>query len=266
VKAVITVTGITSVVYWLQNSTRDDPPADRAIFFRRFVVLSVIAVAINLTWHFFRAWLPLFLRTRHGYSLEDVSTFSMAYYLSTDAGSLTAGFTSLLLARRLLGVHASRVIVFAGCAGLTTLSIAVPQLATGPLLTITLLVVGFGALGLYPNYYSFTQELTIQHQGKVNGSLGCICWLSMSLLHEVVGNVVKSNVAAVGAAVGVPTILFDTGGSYTWVMSFAGIVPLLGLLTLLLFWGPASPGPVPVVEPAKTRGPRTGELVPETSS
>ena len=51
------------------------------------------------------------------------------------------------------------------------------------------LVIGFAALGLFPNYYSFTQEWTISgHQGKLTGALGCICWLAMSLLHEVVGD------------------------------------------------------------------------------
>src|SRR5713101_7838833 len=69
VKIAVTVAGIAGVVAWLQRTTHNDPPAARALFFRRFAVLAVLVVAINLTWHFFRAWLPLFLRTKHGYSL-----------------------------------------------------------------------------------------------------------------------------------------------------------------------------------------------------
>jgi hypothetical protein len=126
-----------------------------------------------------------------------------------------------------MAVHSSRVAVFGTCAVLTALSVLVPQLATGPALVAVLLVVGFACLGLFPNYYSFSQELSAAHQGKVSGALGCINWLVMALLHEVVGDTVKRT------------------GSYTVVMSAAGLVPLLGLVVLLLFWGPA-----PSAEPA----------------
>src|SRR5437773_46840 len=50
VKALLTAIAITAVISWLQKSTRTDAPADRAVFFRRFAVLSVIVVTINLTW------------------------------------------------------------------------------------------------------------------------------------------------------------------------------------------------------------------------
>jgi hypothetical protein len=72
----------------------------------------------------------------------------------------------------------------------------------------------------------------------------------MSVLHEVVGYVVESNVAPVGAIAGTPIVLLNLGGSYTWVMAFAGVVPLFGLLVLLLFWGETS---VPVDAAAAER-------------
>ena len=53
----------------------------------------------------------------------------------------------------------------------------------------------------------------------VTGALGCICWLSMSLLHEVVGDSIKRT------------------GSYSQGMALAGLFPLLGLAVLTLFWG-----------------------------
>jgi ACS family hexuronate transporter-like MFS transporter len=178
-----------------------------------------MVVAINLTWHFFRAWLPLFLQEQHGYSLKEFSYFSLAYYLCTDVGSLAAGFGTLLLVRAGLAVHASRVAVFTLCAVLTTASMAAAVQPAGPLLLGLLLLIGFAALGLFPAYYSFSQELTVRHQGKLTGSLGCICWMSMALLHEVVGDAAART------------------GSYADGVAVAGLIPLIGVAALLLLWG-----------------------------
>src|SRR5947209_3906376 len=123
------------------------------------------------------------------------------YYLATDAGSLSAGFTTLWLSRHGFAVHRSRLLVFCACAALTTLSFAVSQLAAGPALLVVFLIIGFGALGLFPPYYSFTQELTVQHQGKVTGLLGCISWLSVGLMQWLVGRSVKETGSYAGGLV-----------------------------------------------------------------
>jgi hypothetical protein len=109
--------------------------------------------------------------------------------------------------------------VFGLCALLTTSSVVAAQLPSGLLLLGLLLVIGFATLGLFPAYYSFSQELTVRHQGKLTGALGCICWMSMALLHEVVG---------------------DSGartGSYSAGVAGAGLLPLLGVAALWLLWG-----------------------------
>lgn len=189
---------------------------------RRFLALVVLVVAINSAWHFFRAWLPLFLQRQHGYNLEQTSYFTAAYYLATDLGSLSAGFATLWLARRGFSVHRSRVLVFLACALLTSLSVVAATLPPGPLLLGLLLVVGFGALGLFPNYYSFSQELTVRHQGKVTGALGCCCWLVMAGLHELVGEQVQRT------------------RSYSVGVALAGLAPIVGFVAFLALWGPAT--------------------------
>jgi ACS family hexuronate transporter-like MFS transporter len=217
-KCAATLLGITGIVVWLIAATRNDTALPRRVFLRRFAALAVLVVAINATWHFFRVWMPLFLDSR-GYGVDDYQYFSVGYYLSTDIGSLSAGLATFLLARHGLSVHGSRMVVFAVCGALTLLSIAAAVLPPGPLLVAVLLVVGFGALGVFPSYYSFTQDLTVEHQGKLTGALGCICWLAMALVHEVVGDVVKRT------------------GSYTHGVAAAGTLPLLGLVAMLVLWG-----------------------------
>jgi ACS family hexuronate transporter-like MFS transporter len=225
VKFGVTALAVAGVFAWLARATAEEVALSRRDFFRRFWVLAVVVVMINMTWHFFRAWLPLFLQRQHGYGWGESNGFMTAYYLATDLGSLAAGFATLRLARRGVAVHRSRVVVFAACAALTTLSLPAALLPAGPLLLGLLLVIGFAALGLFPNYYSFSQELTVRHQGKLTGALGCICWLSMSLLHEVVGKSVEAT------------------GSYSVGVGAAGFLPLLALAALVLFWGRTAEAP-----------------------
>src|SRR5205823_1041605 len=114
---------------------------------RRFLACVVIVIAINLTWHFFRVWLPLFLQEGRDFSERDTNYFMAVYYVATDAGSLTAGFGGLLLIRRGMTVHGSRVLMYALCMILTLFSIAALAPVNRALLCGLLLMVGFGALG-----------------------------------------------------------------------------------------------------------------------
>src|SRR5262249_26721691 len=190
---------------------------------RRFWVLAVVVASINGAWHFFRVWLPLFLQDVHEYSEVEANFFMSFYYVATDAGTLIAGFTTVWLARQGFSVHRSRLMVFCGCASLTTLSFAVSQLSAGPALLTVFLIIGFGALGLFPPYYSFTPELTVRHQGKVTGMLGCVSWLSVALMQWLIGRTVKET------------------GSYAAGLAFAGVMPLVGLVALVFFWEKKKP-------------------------
>lgn len=222
VKAVIGTVGIAAVARWLLRSTASDSEGEelpRPLFARRFGVLMVLVVAINTTWHFFRAWLPLFLQNQHQFTEEQFVDFSVAYYVATDVGSLAAGFITMRLAAAGLSVHSSRLSVFIVCAGLTALSVPAALVRDGTTLVVLLLVIGFAALGLFPNYYSFSQSLTTRHQGKLTGALGCINWLAMYVLQGGVGELVKRT------------------GSYSLGVACAGLVPLIGVAVLLLAWG-----------------------------
>ena len=187
-----------------------------------------VVICINSTWHFFRVWLPLFLKEHHGYSESAVQGFSTAYYVATDAGSLTAGFAALWLARRGWAVHTSRVSVFAACSLLTLLSLAVAFVQAGPLLFGLLLLLGFGALGLFPVYYSFSQELTVKDQGRLTGTLSFTTWIVTAVMHPVVGN------------------WLDRTKDWPSALALAGLPPLLGLIVLLLLWGRSQAQPAPL--------------------
>jgi ACS family hexuronate transporter-like MFS transporter len=214
---------------------------------RRFCALVLVVVSINASWHYFRAWMPLFLQEQYHYTESQTGWFTSAYYIAADLGSLFAGFTTLWLIRRGLPVHFSRMAVFLFCSLLTSLSVVAALVAPGPLLLGLLLVIAFGALGVFPNYYSFSQELTVRHQGKVTGVLGASCWLSMAAVHEVVGSNVEST------------------GSYSQGIALAGLAPLVGFAALVVLWGrtprlAVSAATAAAPEPA-TLEPQLGEAV-----
>jgi hypothetical protein len=73
---------------------------------------------------------------------------------------------------------------------------------------------------VFPLYYSFTQDLTERHQGKVTGVLGCCCWHALALWQLGVGELIHRT------------------GSYAPAFIIAGLAPLGGFAALMLFWGP----------------------------
>jgi ACS family hexuronate transporter-like MFS transporter len=188
---------------------------------RRVLALMVVVVAINLTWHFFRAWLPKLLQEYHGYQAGTVRYFIVAYYIATDLGCLTAGLAVKLLTARRMSVHAARLSIFFTCALLTALSTVVSGLGPGPLLLGLLLLIGFGSLGLFPNYYSLTQEISPRHQGKLTGLFGFVCWVATAEMQPLVGQHV------------------DRTQSYAAGIFWAGLAPAVAFLALCLLWGRA---------------------------
>jgi ACS family hexuronate transporter-like MFS transporter len=197
----------------------------------RFWALVVMVISINATWQLIRAWLPKFLQQGRGYSEAESLYFNSAYYVATDVGCLLAGAAALWLARRGVATHWSRLIVYAVCAGLTSLTVAAAALPQGWLLMAVLLVVGAGALGMFPCFYSMTQEIDSRHVGKATGLLGFIAWVASSPLHRVFGQ------------------LIDATGSFDRGLAVIGCLPVAGLLAVLLLWrSPAVALDSPLIE------------------
>jgi ACS family hexuronate transporter-like MFS transporter len=231
---VVGAVGIVWVVMWLvsirsrdlavtsaqEQSATTDPIETpwRAIFSRRFAVTLVVIFCIHTTWQLLRVWLPMFLQTGRGYIESHALYFNSAYFLATDIGCISAGAVSLWLARRGLSAHRAKLRVYLVCSLLTSLTVVVALLPKGPLLLATLLLVGAGALGVYPCYYSFVQEISSRHVGKITGLLATLVWAISSPVHKYFGRHVDQ------------THSFDLG------IAIVGLTPLVGYLALVLFW------------------------------
>jgi ACS family hexuronate transporter-like MFS transporter len=199
------------------GSGEKDPSLWEIIVMPRFVSLMAMVVLISLCWQLFRAWLPLFLEKGRDYKLQQALDFTSAYYIAAEVGVLAAGFLTMRLHKRGMSIHASRCFVFLGYGLLTLLTTAVALLPKGPLLLGMLLVVAFGALGLFPCYYSFSQELSARNMGKVTGLLGFFVGHPLAL-QWLFGKYVKET------------------GSYDLGIGLVGWAPLVSLGILALLW------------------------------
>jgi sugar phosphate permease len=190
------------------------------IFNVRFWALVPVVISLNITWQLIRAWLPLFLQDGRGAPEQQALYFNSLYYLAADVGCLAAGAGALWLGRLGFNSHASRVLIYLACAVLTASTVIASQLPLGLPLYAVLLVVAAGSLGLFPCYYSLSQDASLKHMGKTSGLLGALGWLVSSWLQKVFGRVVDQ------------TKSFDEG------LALVGLAPLIGILLLLFLWPP----------------------------
>jgi MFS transporter, ACS family, hexuronate transporter len=234
---VIGATGVIWVIVWFAVVSRTSlrPPADadlqvryfsgpnslwRLLLSRRFLALIAMIVMINTSWQLLRAWLPKFLQEGRGYTETEALYFNSLYYIATDIGCLGAGAATLWLNARGRSVHRARSIVYILCACCAALTSVVPLLPRGPMLLGILLVIGAGALGVFPCYYAFSQELSTVQQGAVTGLTGVCAWIISAPMHKLLGRVV------------------DTTGSFDLGIALTGWAPLLGLIFFSMLWGP----------------------------
>jgi MFS family permease len=185
---------------------------------RRFLTLVLMVVCINTTWQLLRAWMPKFLMQGRGYAEGDTLLFTSLYYVATDVGCLGAGALTLWLHRRGRSVDSARSRVFLLCAALTAFTVLAAQLPKSGALLALLLVVGAGALGLFPCYYAWSQELSRVHQGKITGLTGVFAWAVSAPVHTLFGRLV------------------DRTGSFDVGLAVVGCLPLVAFAALVLLW------------------------------
>jgi ACS family hexuronate transporter-like MFS transporter len=185
----------------------------------RFWAVALLIMGAQTVWHIYRVWLMKFLVTGRGYAQPEALHFNSVYFLATDAGCLIAGAMSLWLVRRWgAGAHDAKRTVYMSACVLTSLSLTLPWQEKGWLLLLTLLLIGAGALALFPCYYSFVQELSSRHVGKLTGLLSLWVWSVTSPLHSAFG------------------LLVDRTHSYDAGLLVAGLAPWIGVLALKFLW------------------------------
>ena len=190
----------------------------REMLTARMLAVVIVLTLINACWQTLRAWLPKVMQQEYQYEEAFTLNFVSVWYLVTDVGCLASGGLAVWLAHRGMSIKKSRSLTFLVCALLTGSLMLVPWLTQGPWLLAVFLVAGAGTLGLFPMFYSFSQDVSRDHQGKVTGITSALGWTLSSPTQSMFG------------------YLKDQTHSYATGLAIAGALPLIALVFLVWLW------------------------------
>jgi ACS family hexuronate transporter-like MFS transporter len=185
---------------------------------RRFWILVVVSVSINICWHFLINWIPAYLKDERGLTYQTSNFSSAIPFLAADFGNIGGGWMSRNLAARGLRPFHARVAVMAFCCLLILSGIAVGFVRGNVSALILLSIMAAGTAAFMANYFAFTQEVSALHSGLIVGYLGGLGNLFVARFQPFAGWVK------------------DTTGSFSVIFVLIGLAPLIGLATLILGW------------------------------
>lgn len=187
---------------------------------KRFWVLVVVSVTINVCWHFLVNWMPGYLRQDRGMSYLNSGLWAAFPFLAADGGNLGGGWASRWLNRRTGWTPArSRWTVMAVCALMVSSGALVGVIQNNNVALVLLAVMCSGAAGFMANYFAFCQEVSSKHTGLIVGVLGGL------------GNLFAGGFLPYAGQVK------DYTGTFAPIFVMVGLIPLIGLTVLGLFWG-----------------------------
>jgi MFS transporter, ACS family, hexuronate transporter len=190
---------------------------------RRFWILVVVSVTINICWHFLVNWVPTYLKQELGMEFEPGNYVSTIPFLAADAGNLLGGWTSRRLAAGGRTAVRSRLLVMFGATPMIMAGLGIGLAWNVPTAVLCLSIIAAGTAAFMANYFAFTQEATAHHTGLVVGYLGAL------------GNLAVAGFQPFAGAVK------DVTGSYSPVFAIIGLAPLIGLAALSWGWGLGHP-------------------------
>jgi len=192
----------------------------RAIFLMRtFWITLAIGTAVNMSWHFYRVWLPRHLVVDLKFTDQQLQYMLIAFYLTADVGSIAIGFIARKLVTPNRPIERARKIVVMLAALLCLLGTPVAFIPGRELMVPLYCLVGAGIMGVFAMFYAFVQDISPGHTSKCLGLIGAFVWFINSRLHPLVGHYADTHSHAMGKFA--PMILV------------AGVLPLLAALFAL---------------------------------
>jgi ACS family hexuronate transporter-like MFS transporter len=185
---------------------------------RRFWVLAVVSISINICWHFLVNWIPTYLRDDRGLGRSASGYLTSATFLAADLGNLGGGALSLWLATAGVAVVRARLTVLGLCIVLILAGtgLIMPQSDISAIVLLCLMATGTAAF--MANFFAFTQDVSSKHIGLVVGYLGGLANLAVAAYQPFAG------------------AIRDWTGSLIVNFLIVGLAPVVGLTVLILGW------------------------------
>jgi ACS family hexuronate transporter-like MFS transporter len=186
---------------------------------RRFWVMVLVSVSINVCWHFLVNWVPSFLKDDRKMTYLASGLFTALPFLAADAGNLGGGYLARVFAVRGMTPTRARITVMGLCTLLISSGALVGWIESDTVVIGLLCLMAMGTAAFMANFFAFTQEVSARHAGLVVGILGGLGNLYAAGFQPVAGKVK------------------DTTGSFTLVFLLVGLLPFIGLGALIFGWG-----------------------------
>jgi ACS family hexuronate transporter-like MFS transporter len=194
-------------------------PFRSVLSMRTFWITLAVGTAVNMSWHFYRVWLPRHLVVDLEFSDRELQYLLIAFYLTADIGSIVSGWIARKLVTERRSVERARKIVVVS-AGLLCLVAMPVVLAPGRTLMVPLYcLVGAGIMGTFTMFYAFAQDIAPGHVSKCVGLIGAFVWFINSRLHPLIGHFADTHSLAIG--------------KFAPMIAVAGVLPLLAALFAL---------------------------------
>lgn len=170
---------------------RGPPPPFLSVFkMPPFWVCLGTGVSVNLCWHFYNQWFPRYLTEDLRVSARTEQLVLAGFFIAADLGSMLSGWTTRKLVWAGYSVERSRQLVMTGLATVvcaaTIPAAYLPVESLGAKLAL-FFVVASAAMGGFAIFFSLAQDIVPQHTAKILGVCGCVSWLVISGVTQVVG-------------------------------------------------------------------------------
>jgi ACS family hexuronate transporter-like MFS transporter len=185
---------------------------------RRFWVMVLVSVSINVCWHFLVNWIPTFLTEDRKMPYLSGAFWASVPFLAAAVGNLGGGLLARLFANRGLTSSHARMIVMGLCMLFISSGTLMGRIPSDMLVIVLLSVMTMGTAAFMANFFAFAQEVSTRHTGLVVGVLGGLGNLAAAGFLPLAGRIKDSN------------------GSFALVFVLVGLIPFIGLGALILGW------------------------------
>jgi ACS family hexuronate transporter-like MFS transporter len=185
---------------------------------RRFWIMALVSISINICWHFLVNWVPTFFKEERHLNYAASNFLSAVPFLAAAGGNVAGGWLARRLVASGLSPDRARQIVLGICLVLIQAGIGVGFASDTQTIVVLLSMMAAGTAAFMANYFAFAQDVDPHHTGLIVGYLGGLGNLFVAGFLPFAGKVK------------------DVTGSFALVFWLVPLLPVIGLGALVLGW------------------------------